>query len=126
MTFLRLLPVVLSLLLLGAHFLRAGIMPLAAALVALAVLAPVPRPWMARLVQVALLVGGFEWISTLFMNIATRSDLGEPWMRMAFILGGVALFTFGSLLVFRSPTLRARYGLDEATGEAAVQETGHR
>jgi len=60
------------------------------------------------------------------MNIATRSDLGEPWMRMAFILGGVALFTFGSLLVFRSPTLRARYGLDEATGEAAVQETGHR
>lgn len=124
MNFLRLLPVVLSLLLLGAHFLRAGIMPLAATLVALAVLAPVPRRWMARLVQVALVVGGFEWIRTLFMNIATRSDLGEPWMRMALILGGVALFTFGSLLVFRSPALRARYGLDAASGEAPVRESG--
>ena len=123
MTFLRLLPVVLSLLLLGAHFLRAGITPLAAALVALAVLAPVPRPWMARLVQVALVVGGFEWIRTLFMNIATRSDLGEPWMRMALILGGVALFTFGSLLVFRSPALRVRYGLDEQAPAAGEEGT---
>jgi hypothetical protein len=101
-------------------------MPLAAALVALAVLAPVPRPWMARLVQVALLVGGFEWIRTLFMNIATRSDLGEPWMRMAIILGAVALFTWGSLLVFRSQALRSRYGLDAAVGEAAGQETSQR
>jgi hypothetical protein len=101
-------------------------MPLAAALVALAVLASVPRPWMARLVQVVLLVGGLEWIRTLFMNIATRSDLGEPWMRMAVILGAVTLFTWGSLLVFRSPALRARYGLEEQAPAADEQETSAR
>jgi hypothetical protein len=124
LNFLRLLPVVLSLLLLGAHFLRAGFLPMAGALVALAVLAPVPRPSMARILQVVLFVGGFEWIRTLFVNIARRSDAGEPWMRMALILGAVALFTFGSLLVFRSPALRTRYGLDAAGGEAAVHEAG--
>ncbi|MGB5816297.1 MAG: hypothetical protein WBH85_18905 [Thermoanaerobaculia bacterium] len=123
MNFLRLLPVVLSLLLLGAHFLRAGWLAMAGALVALAVLAPVPRPSMARIVQVVLFVGGFEWIRTLFMNIASRSDLGEPWMRMAVILGAVTLFTWGSLLVFRSPALRARYGLDEQAPADGEQET---
>lgn len=123
MNFLRLLPVVLSLLLLGAHFLRAGWLPIAGVLVALAVLAPVPRPWMARIVQVVLFVGGFEWIRTLFTNIATRSDQGEPWMRMAIILGAVALFTWGSLLVFLSPALRARYGLDEQAAESDEQAT---
>ena len=121
MNFLRLLPVVLSLLLLGAHFLRAGFLPMAGALVALAVLAPVPRPSMARILQVVLIVGGFEWIRTLFMNIARRSDLGEPWMQMALILGAVALFTWGSLLVFLSPALRARYGLDGPAGETTDQ-----
>ncbi|MGB3564856.1 MAG: hypothetical protein WBC09_17530, partial [Thermoanaerobaculia bacterium] len=87
------------------------------------VLAPVPRPSMARIVQVVLFVGGFEWIRTLFMNIASRSDLGEPWMRMAVILGAVTLFTWGSLLVFRSPALRARYGLDEQAPADGEQET---
>ena len=78
---------------------------------------------MARILQVVLFVGGLEWIRTLFINIASRSDTGEPWMRMALILGAVALFTWGSLLVFLSPALRARYGLDEQTAESGEQAT---
>lgn len=126
MNFLRLLPVVISLLLLGAHFLRAGFLPMAGALVALAVLAPVPRPSMVRILQVVLFLGGLEWIRTLFMNISRRSDLGEPWLRMAIILGIVALFTFASLLVFRSPALRERYGLDEPAAEEPAEEESRR
>jgi hypothetical protein len=35
--------------------------------------------------------------------------MGEPWTRMAIILGVVAVITAASALVFRSRALRERY-----------------
>ena len=65
MTALQLFPAVLSLLVLGAHFLRVGQVMLLVAVVAMLVLLAVRRPWAARVVQVGLLLGAFEWIRTL-------------------------------------------------------------
>ncbi len=70
-----------------------------------------PRPWAARVAQLVLVLGGLEWIRTLVQLTVQRSRVGEPWLRMALILGAVALVTICSALVFRLRALRARYSL---------------
>ena len=113
MTFVRLLPVILSALLLGAHFLRAGMTIVAVLIVLFPIVLLVKQPWVARLAQLVLVLGGIEWIRTLLIFVSARRELGQPWTRLALILGTVALFTIGSGLLFSlSGALRKRYGLD--------------
>jgi hypothetical protein len=106
---LQLLPVVLSLILLGAHFLRSGSFVLVAVALVLLVLLGVRRVWAARTVQVALLFGVVEWVRTLARLVALRAQQGEPVLRLMLILGSVALFTGLSILMFRSARLRRWY-----------------
>jgi hypothetical protein len=69
------------------------------------------KSWVARLVQAVLVIGGVEWIRTLLVLVKMRQAAGDPWERLALILGGVALFTVCSALVFRFKSLRERYKL---------------
>jgi hypothetical protein len=113
-TFVRLLPVFLSALVLAAHFLRGGhwggvIFSLAALSLLL-----VRESWAARLMQILLLLGSLEWLRTLMVLASARRTLGEPWIRMAVILGAVSLITAASALVFRGARLRERYSLPAA------------
>lgn len=111
MTFLRLLPAVLSLLVLGAHYLRSGPFALVLILAGLPFLLFVKKAWVARLMQVVLFFGTFEWIRTTYSLIVERQLLGESWTRMAIILGTVAAVSAASALVFQSKALKERYGL---------------
>ena len=110
MNFFRLLPVILSLSLLGAHWYRAGLVVLMAACVLLPFLLLLRRSWIPRLFQVVLLIGALEWLRTLYVVASMRVAFEQPWGRLALILGGVALFTLLSGLVFRARALRDRYG----------------
>ncbi len=112
MTFLAILPVGLSLLVLAAHFYRAGNVFLFVAALLVLTLVAVPRRWAARALQAALLIGAAEWIRTAAFFVSQRQTEGRPWIRLAVILGGVALFSALSALLFRTKALSARYGLD--------------
>jgi hypothetical protein len=112
MRFILLLPVILSLLLLGAHCMRLGYPILMTIPLAMLVLLLWPRQWVARAVQVTLILGALEWLRAMFSYISLRIHLDQPWLRLVFILGGVALFTLLSSLVFRSRPLAQRYRLD--------------
>lgn len=101
----------LALWLLAAHLFRAGLWPLALASALLPLLLALPRAWCARLVQAVLLVGALEWLRTLSALAAMRISGGQPWLRMAAILGTVAVLTGLAALVFRSRRLRTRYRL---------------
>ena len=109
MNFLRLLPIILSMLLLGAHFFRAGLPVLTGLSVAVLFLLILRRSWVPRLFQVLLVLGAVEWLRTLYMFAAMRIAWGEPWTRLALILGTVALLTALSGLVFKNKNLNARY-----------------
>ena len=111
MNALRLLAPAIALLVLAAHFWRAQWWPLAAICVVLVGLLALRRPWVARLVQTALMLGTIEWLRTLAALAATRMSLGQPYTRMSLILGAVALATLASALVFRTGALRERYRL---------------
>jgi hypothetical protein len=110
MTFLKLLPAALALALLGAHFWRAQQWLLVALTAALFALFFVKRPAAARVLQVALVAGALEWIRTLAMFALQREAMGQPWTRLALILGGVALFTGLCALVFETRAARTRFG----------------
>ena len=105
----RLLPVILSFLLLAAHFYRAGSSLLTGLCVAGLALLFVRKTWVPRLFQVLLVLGALEWLRTLYFFAAVRIAYEQPWIRLALILGGVALFTSLSGLVFRNSKLREFY-----------------
>jgi len=107
---LRLTPVLISTFFLAAHFFRARNFPLLAIVVGVAVILAIRRRWVPRVVQIALIAGGAEWIRTTIALASARDAAGESWIRLVAILGAVALFTMCSGLVFRLPRLRERYG----------------
>jgi hypothetical protein len=107
------LPVVLSLVILGAHFMRYGNSMGVVGALALIALLVVRRPWVARLMQVVLTLGALEWVRTLYELAQVRAALGQPFTRMMIILGVVAAVTFCSALLFQSPALKKIYRLDE-------------
>lgn len=115
-------PPVIALLLLAAHFFRAGNdVALLASLLAFA-LVFVRRPWAARTLQAALLLGAAEWLRSAVSLVLARKAMGEPFLRLALILGAVAAFTALSALAFQTAGLRARFGLGPAakTGEGRL------
>ena len=111
MNLLRLLPVILSFLLIAAHFYRAGYPVLTGLLTGMLFMLFFRKPWVPRLFQWMLILGSIEWLRTLYGFAAMRIAWDQPWARLALILGGVALFTLLSGLVFRSTRLRAFYRL---------------
>lgn len=111
MNMLRLFPVIFSMLLLGAHFYRAGYLLFAGiALLSLGLLC-IRRPLVVWLMQGLLVAGAVEWFSTVVRLVIFRQAQGLPWLRLAVILGLVALCSLLSALVFRTSGLKARYNL---------------
>jgi len=110
MNLLKLIPVVLSSLLLAAHFYRSGQVVLATICIALLILLIFRKPWVPKLFQFLLILGALEWLRSLYYFAAMRIAWDQPWTRLAIILGAVALFTALSGLVFSNKAMRARYG----------------
>ena len=117
-TFLLCTPVVLSLVVLGAHFMRYDNWIAVYGVAMLLVLMFVRRPWVARLLQLVLVIGAFEWLRTLYGLARFRIAQDQPFVRMAVILGVVAAVTLGSALLFQTPSLRKTYRLDRRTPRA--------
>lgn len=111
MNFVRLLPVVISALLMAAHFSRADNLVLVVVALGAPILLFLRKPWVARGMQVVLLLAALEWVRTLISIAVRRQEAGEPWLRMAVILGVVALSTGLSALVFLHKGLKERYSL---------------
>lgn len=103
--------IVLSLIVLGAHFLRYGnMLGVLGALVLIGMLF-VRQAWVARLIQAILVLGALEWVRTLFVMARWRAAQGEPFVRMVVILGIVAAVTLCSALLFQLPALKRIYAL---------------
>ena len=104
-------PIVLSLVVLGAHFMRYGnSLGVIAAAFLVAVLF-VRRPWAARLVQVALVLGTIEWLRTLYDMVQLRIAFGESYTRLVLILGAVIAVALVAALLFQGKELKTIYRL---------------
>ena len=99
------LPAGLSLMALGAHFLRGGSLTLAAACALACGGLFFGHPRVLRVLQILLAGGAGLWLLTAWRIAEARVAVGAPWGRMAVILGGVAAFSLFSAgcLGWRSP-----------------------
>ena len=113
MNILRLLPVILAFGLLAAHFSRANMPPAVVVSLIIPFLLLIRKPWIARSIQILLLLGALEWIRSMVGYIQVRKEIGEDWGRLAIILITVALLTACSGLVFRGKSLKKRYQLEK-------------
>ena len=104
-----LISTLLSCLVLAAHLFRGGHVYLMLAVCAMPLLLLLRQGWSTRMVQAILLIGALEWIRTLLQIRAIRIDEGREWHRMAYILGGVALFTLLSALAFSLSAARRAF-----------------
>lgn len=110
-TFLQLIPVILSLLAIGAHFLRSANYAIAGMAIALIFALFIKHELVVKVVQIVLFLSAIEWARTIYTIASFRMDIGSAWARMALILGFVAIFTFASIFVFRSKIIKERYKL---------------
>lgn len=119
MTILSLAAPAAAFLVLAAHFFRAdNKLGLWGSLLAI-VMIFVRRPWAARAVQVLLVLGSLEWLRSTVTLIQARSELGQPFLRLALILGTVFLLTALSALVLQTKRLKAcfKFGTEVAANE---------
>jgi hypothetical protein len=109
MTAALLIPVVLSFVVLAAHFLRGGNLLVVAVCLAFPLLLLARKWWIARIIQIALVLGAIEWFFTTMQIVHERQEDGRPWTRAGIIFGIVMLWTLGSALAFVHPALKRRY-----------------
>jgi hypothetical protein len=111
MTLLCLLPAIFGYILLALHFYRGdNDVAFAVPLLLIATMA-IRRPLVARILQGCLLTGAVEWLRTAVVLVGYRMQAGQPWLRLALILGSVALVTALAALVFRQARVRDYFGL---------------
>jgi hypothetical protein len=95
-----------ALLLLAAHFFRAGLMPLTVLAVMLTALLFVREAWAVRILQTVLALGALEWLRTAWAFAAARAAQGQPYGRLLAILGAVAAVTTVAALLLTRPPVR--------------------
>lgn len=105
------IPIVLSLVVLGAHFMRYGSTLGVIGAAGLIVLLFVRQWWVARVVQIALVLGAIEWLHTLYEMLQLRMAFDQPYMRLVLILGTVIAVTLASALLFQTKDLKKIYRL---------------
>jgi hypothetical protein len=89
----RYVPVVLSAVLIAAHFLRGGNILVTIACLAAPLLLLLRKPVVTIVVQLMLVIAAVEWLRTAFTIAQERAVTGAPATRMFVILGSVSLFT---------------------------------
>jgi hypothetical protein len=109
----------LALLLLAAHFVHAGLWPVAVVCFAATALLWAGEPWAARVLQALLALGAIEWVLTAAMLAQMRIAHQQPYSRLLVILGSVAVFTVLAALAFQHPALAQRFGLGSSRDPAA-------
>lgn len=106
---LRITPLVVSAFLLGAHFLRQGNLTLVGLCLAVLSLLWVKKWWSLLVLQLFTYLGAIIWASTAIALIQQRIALGEPWVRVAVILGVVTLVSVLAGLLLNTTAVKERY-----------------
>ncbi|MBK9796191.1 MAG: hypothetical protein IPP58_06805 [Holophagaceae bacterium] len=120
MSFLRILPAQVCLLLLAALFMRLGFPLIMIIPLTLMLMGALLVPWSEVRAVMAVVMGlcALLWGFMTYLRVEERLAYGEPWSRLAGILAGVALFNAGSAwLVWRS----RRAGRSASEIQATVQ-----
>ncbi|MBI5675832.1 MAG: hypothetical protein HZC48_08430 [Nitrospirae bacterium] len=107
--FFRVIPLILASLMLSAHFYRHWNYPLMIVSLLAPCLLLIKRRWGLIAVQSFAAFGGVVWTLTIIDIAKERMATGQPWGKMAMILGAVALFTAASGLILNAKKIKEKY-----------------
>lgn len=109
MIILRIIPSIISALVLSAHFLRDGEF----LSVLLTILAPflfwIKERWSLNTLRLLIFLGGIIWLWTTIELVLNQIANEAPWFRMAIILVLITIFTFFSGYLLNSPVVKKTY-----------------
>jgi hypothetical protein len=105
----RIILLILSFLILAAHFSRADNLVLMILCLLVPTLMFIKRRWVLLVIQILLYCGVFVWINTIIQLASERIDLGQPWLRMGIILSFIALITGLSGVLLNSNAIKKKY-----------------
>ncbi len=105
----RVVLIILSYILLSAHFLRDGEIALTLFYLFIPFLLFIKKRWSIIVVQIFTYGGVLVWFYTLYVLINVRMSLGIPWVRMAIILVAVIILTLISGLLLNSQVVKEKY-----------------
>jgi len=109
MIIVRLIPLILSTLLIAAHLMRSyGLEAAIAALLLLGTLF-LRRELTRRFWQGLLVIAAIIWIDTTYGIVQFRQELNLPWLRMMIIMGAVIAFTVFSAIWLESRKIKTFY-----------------
>jgi hypothetical protein len=100
---------VFSSVLLAAHFSRVGLNRVALLCLLFPLALLIRKRWALRAFQLYLLIGAGVWVQRTLVLRALRIEAGEDWLRLALILGSVALFTLISVLILEKKRFKEKY-----------------
>lgn len=106
---LRVLLIIISAILLAAHFLRFGNLLLTAVCLLVPALFLIRRAWSLWLLQGFTYLGAVIWLFTLVQLVIERVAMGRSYGVAVAILGTVTLFTIVSGVLLNSEVMQRRY-----------------
>ena len=106
---LRTTMIIIASLMLGAHFMKASNYLLTLVYIIAPFILLIKKRWSLIALQALAYIGGGVWISTIIVIAQSRISYGEPWSRMAYILGAIAIFTILAGLLLNSPKVKEKY-----------------
>ena len=105
----RLLLPVFASVLMAAHFSRVESDWTALLCLLFPLILLIRRRWVLQIFQLYLIWGGAVWIDRLLVLRQVRIDMGEPWMRLAAILGFIAMTTIVAALRIEHARFKEAY-----------------
>ncbi len=107
--FIQILAIILSILLIAAHFYRAGNQILTYILISTPLILLFRNRISVRIIQILLFFATIEWWRVIYNVAHIRKMYNLPWIRFSIIMSSVALFTFATIFIFYSKTLKKIY-----------------
>lgn len=106
---LQIVLIVISALLIAAHYLRQGEYLLVAGCLLFPLFLLVKRQWALVLVQVCAYIAAALWVHVAMQIIRERIAMGRPYRAVIVILGSVSLFTILSGILLNTKSAKERY-----------------
>ena len=100
---------IFSSVLLAAHFSRVDLKGISLLCLIFPMVLLIKKIWVLRFFQIYLIGGGVVWIQRTLALRSLRIEMGEPWLRLALILGAVAFFTLLSAFIMEKKRFKERY-----------------
>ncbi len=109
----RIIPYVIMIILLAAHFSRGGNDVLAGFTLLIPFLFLIKQKWVIISLEIIAYLAAFVWLYGAYEYIQVRIAAGDDWIRLLAIMGGVALYTAWVGLFLRSQKIKNIYGLEK-------------